>query len=370
MAEDGKDYYEILGVPRNATKEEIKRAYRRLALQYHPDRNKSPDAEEKFKQISEAYAVLVDDEKRRLYDMYGKAGVSKTYSTEDLFRSTWFDFDELFRDLGLGDFESIFERFFGFRKRPRQPAPTYVEAEISLSDVFNGGRKEVPLTLAETCSRCNGSGGEPGHVEKCTACNGTGQRVERVQTGFMYFTSVTTCSRCVGSGIIVKKACSVCKGRGQIEKTERVVVDIPAGSADGDTIVLHGKGLFDPESRRRGDLIVRLKLRPGRQFMLDGDRLVMFLPVSPSEVAAGREISVKFFDSVLKVRARRENLDAPIVFRGRGLPMRNGRRGDLEVRLKLVLPENVGPELLKVYGELLRYESSYMDEQRRRLFSE
>ncbi|MEM4287467.1 MAG: DnaJ domain-containing protein [Candidatus Caldarchaeum sp.] len=370
MAENGRDYYEILGVPRNATKEEIKRAYRRLALQYHPDRNKSPDAEEKFKQISEAYAVLVDDEKRRLYDMYGKAGVSKTYSTEDLFRSTWFDFDELFRDLGLGDFESIFERFFGFRKRPKQPAPTYVETEISLRDVFNGGRKEVPITTTERCPRCNGSGGEPGHVEKCTACNGTGQKVERVHTGFMYFTSVTTCSRCGGSGVMVKKACSTCKGRGHVEKTEKVVVQVPAGSADGDTVVLPGKGLFDPESGRRGDLFIRFRLRPGRQFMLNGDRLVMFLPVSPSEVAAGREISVKFFDGVLRIKLRRENLDTPVVFRGRGLPLKNGRRGDLEVRLRLVLPEHVSSELLRIYGELLPHESAYMDEQRHRLFSE
>ncbi|MEM2236903.1 MAG: DnaJ domain-containing protein [Candidatus Caldarchaeum sp.] len=370
MADNGKDYYEILGVPRNASKEEIKRAYRRLALQYHPDRNKSPDAEEKFKEISEAYAVLIDDEKRRLYDMYGRAGVSKTYSTEDLFRSTWFDFDELFKDLGLGDFETIFERFFGFRKRPRQPAPTYVEAEVSLYDVFKGSKKEVPITTTETCHRCNGSGGEPGYVERCSACNGTGQKVERVQTGFMYFTSVTTCSRCSGSGTIVRKACTVCRGRGFVEKTERLVVDIPPGSADGDTIVLRGKGLFDRESGRRGDLIIRLKLRPGRQFILNGDRLVMFLPVSPSEVVAGREISVKSFDGVLRVKLSRESLDTPVVFRGRGLPLRNGKRGDLEVRLKLVLPEHISPEHLRVYGELLPYESAYMDEERRRLFSE
>ncbi|MDW7977855.1 MAG: DnaJ domain-containing protein [Candidatus Caldarchaeum sp.] len=370
MPADGKDYYEILGVPRNATKEEIKRAYRKLALQYHPDRNKSPEAEEKFKEISEAYAVLVDDEKRKLYDMYGQAGVSRTYSTEDLFRSTWFDFDELFRDLGLGGFDSIFERFFGFRRRPQQPSPTYVEAELSLKEVLTGARKEVPITTAQTCGRCGGTGGEPGHVDRCSACNGTGQKVERVQTGFMYFTSVTTCSRCRGTGKVVRKACSACRGLGAVEKTEKVVVEVPAGVADGDSVVIREKGLYDHEVGRRGDLVVRFRINLGKQFSLDGDTLVMHLPVSPSEVAAGREVSVKSFDGPLKIKLRRENLEMPVVFRGRGLPMRNGRRGDLEVRIKLVLPKSLSHQQLRLYGELLPVESQYMDEERSRLFSE
>jgi molecular chaperone DnaJ len=229
MSENGKDYYEILGVPRNATKEEIKRAYRRLALQYHPDRNKSPDAEEKFKEISEAYAVLSDDEKRRLYDMYGRAGVSQRYSQEDLFRSTWVDFDELFRDLGFGGFESIFERFFGFGKGPRRPAATYADLELTLQDVLKGVSKEVSITTPATCERCGGTGGEPGYVEKCSACNGSGRKVERVQTGFMYFTSVTTCGSCGGTGLRIKRRCTVCGGRGFVERVDRVRVEVPAG---------------------------------------------------------------------------------------------------------------------------------------------
>ncbi|MEM4412745.1 MAG: DnaJ domain-containing protein [Candidatus Caldarchaeum sp.] len=369
MPADGKDYYEILGVPRNATKEEIKRAYRKLALQYHPDRNKSPDAEEKFKEISEAYAVLVDDEKRKLYDMYGRAGVSQTYSKEDIFSSTWVDFDELFRDLGLGGFDSIFERFFGFGRKPRTPSPTYVDAEISLREALRGGRTEIPITTTQTCERCGGSGGEPGHVEKCSVCNGTGQRVERVQTGFMYFTSVTTCGKCRGSGTVVRKACSACRGAGVVEKTERLVVEIPAGVADNDSVVIRGKGLYDQSAGRRGDLVIRFRLKLGKQFSLNEDRLVMHLPVSPSELASGREVEVSSFDGPLKIRLRIENLDTPIILRGRGLPMRNGKRGDLEVRLKLVLPKDVSRDQLKIYGELLPYESRRMDEERSRLFS-
>ncbi|MDW8083892.1 MAG: DnaJ domain-containing protein [Candidatus Caldarchaeum sp.] len=369
MPENGKDYYEILGVPRNATKEEIKRAYRRLALQYHPDRNKSPDAEEKFKEISEAYAVLVDDEKRRLYDMYGKAGVSQTYTTEDLFRSTWVDFDELFRDLGLGDFESIFDRFFGFGRKKRQAEPTVVEAEVGLEEVFKGGVKEVPISYPETCNRCGGTGGEPGHVDKCEACGGTGRRVERVQTGFMYFTSVTTCGKCGGHGTVVRKPCSTCRGSGVLTRTEKVVVNIPAGVSDGESIILRGKGLFDKSVGARGDLVVRVRVKTGPMFFLNKDRLVMLLPVAPSEVLMQRELNIPFFGENLKIRLRRELLDRPLVLRGKGPPNYGGGRGDLEIKLVLNIPEKIDREHLRHYADLLPFESHYMDEERRRIFS-
>jgi len=369
MVENGKDYYEILGVPRNATKEEIKRAYRRLALQYHPDRNKSPEAEEKFKEISEAYAVLIDDEKRRLYDMYGKAGVSQTYSKEDLFRSTWFDFEELFRDLGFGDLESIFERFFGYRRRPSKPTSTVVEVDVTISDLFKPTRKEVPITTYETCQRCGGNGGEPGFVEKCSTCNGTGQRVEKVQTGFMYFTSVTPCNKCGGSGLIIKKKCSLCRGRGVVEKVERVSVEISRGLGDGDVIVIPGRGLYDRNVGARGDLVVKLRLRPEKGFQVEGERLIMILPVSPSEVATEREVVLKYFDGLLRVRLRRDSLEKPIILKGRGLPLKDGRRGDLEIRAKVVLPENIDQRQLRLYVQLLEEEASFMDEMRDRLFS-
>ncbi|MEM4573821.1 MAG: J domain-containing protein [Candidatus Caldarchaeum sp.] len=369
MPSSDKDYYEILGVPRNATKEEIKRAYRKLALQYHPDRNKSPDAEEKFKEISEAYAVLVDDEKRKLYDMYGKAGVSQTYSTEDLFRSTWVDFDQLFKDLGLGDFESIFERFFGFGRRRRGPEPTVVTAEISLEEVFKGGVKEIPLNVAETCSRCGGRGGEPGFVDKCDVCGGTGNRVERVQTGFMYFTSVTPCGKCRGTGVIIRKACSTCRGKGVVSKTEKIMVTIPPGMSNGETIVVKGKGLYDEAAGGRGDLVVQVKVRTSRFFRFDGDRLVMILPVAPSEVVAQREVLIPFFGETLRIKLRRELLEKPLVLRGKGVPLHDGRRGDLEIRLQLNIPENISRDQQRIYSELLPSESALMDEERKRLFS-
>ncbi|MCS6784696.1 MAG: DnaJ domain-containing protein [Candidatus Caldarchaeum sp.] len=370
MRENGKDYYEILGVPRNATKEEIKRAYRRLALQYHPDRNKSPDAEEKFKEISEAYAVLIDDEKRKLYDMYGRAGVSQSYSTEDLFKSTWVDFDELFRDLGFGGFESVFERFFGFGRRKPQPEPTVVEAEIGLDEVFQGGVKEVPITFQTTCQRCNGTGGEPGHVDKCEACGGTGRKVERVQTGFMYFTSVTTCSKCRGYGTVVRKACTTCRGSGAVNQTEKVVVNIPAGISDGESLVIRGKGLFDKSAGARGDLVVHVRVRTGRMFRMDRDKLVMYLPVAPSEVVTQRELTVPFFGENLRIKLRRDLLDRPLILKGKGPPVYGGGRKDLEIKVVIDLPENIDREQFKRYAELLSSESAQMDQMRKRLFSQ
>ncbi|BAJ49881.1 molecular chaperone DnaJ [Candidatus Caldarchaeum subterraneum] len=369
MPSNDKDYYEILGVPRNATKEEIKRAYRRLALQYHPDRNKSPEAEEKFKEISEAYAVLMDDEKRRLYDMYGKAGVSQTYSTEDIFRSRWFDFEELFRDLGFGGFESLFERLFGFGRRQKSPQPTVVDVEISLEELYRGGVREIPLETYETCQRCGGAGGEPGYVDKCVECGGTGQSVKRVQTGFLYFTSVQPCGRCGGTGRVVRRSCSACRGRGMVSRTEKVVVNIPPGVGDGETLVLRGRGLYDMDAGSRGDLLVRVHVKLGRWFRFEDNRLVMLLPVAPSEVASQREITVPFFDGDIKVKLRRELLDKPLVIRGKGPPMAGGRKSDLEIRLVLKMPEHLGGEALKHYAELLRHESAHMDEERRRFFS-
>ncbi|GBC68559.1 Chaperone protein DnaJ [archaeon HR01] len=367
MAADGKDYYEILGVPRNASKEEIKRAYRRLALQYHPDRNKSPDAEEKFKEISEAYAVLSDDEKRRLYDMYGRAGVSSTYTEEDLFRSTRFDFEELFRDLGLGDFESIFERFFGFRGRDRGPEPTRVELEISLEDAFRGGERVFTINLRDVCDRCEGSGAEPGWLEKCRVCNGSGQRVERRQTGFMYFTTVTTCRACGGLGQTVKKRCEKCGGGGTVVRPSQVRVHVPPGVNDGDVLVLRNMGVWDRMGGRRGDLLVQFRVRPHPYIRRVGDNLVVNLPVAVSEVVSGRRIVVPTLDGDVEVKLSPELLTRPLILRGRGMPGGRGR-GDLEIRVEVTVPDNLSREVKNLYERLSLLEGGLMDEKRRRLF--
>ncbi|MEM3095584.1 MAG: J domain-containing protein [Nitrososphaerota archaeon] len=367
MEADGKDYYEILGVPRNASKEEIKRAYRRLALQYHPDRNKSPDAEEKFKEISEAYAVLSDDEKRRLYDMYGRAGVASSYTQEDLFRSMRFDFDELFRDLGFGDFETIFERFFGFGRRGRESEATLVDVEISLEEAFRGGEKSLTLDFTDVCDRCGGSGGEPGWVDRCGVCNGSGQRVDRRQTGFMFFTTVTTCQACGGTGQTVRKRCGRCGGEGVVRKPTSLHFTIPRGVRDGDSVVLRGMGVIGRHVGRRGDLIIRLHVKPHPIFERVGDNLIVVIPVTASEVVSGRRITIPTLDGVLELKLSPELVGRPYIVKGRGMPKPDRGRGDLDIRIKLTLPHNLSPEVRAIYQKLLEYEGALMDDERRRL---
>jgi len=203
-----RDYYEILGVSRNATKEEIKRAYRKLALKYHPDRNKSPEAEEKFKEISEAYAVLSDDEKRRQYDQYGFEGISGRYSWEDLYKTT--DFESIFRDLGFGGFDTIFDMFFGGRgrrkeRRIRRGADLQYEVTVTLEEAAKGINKEIEVPSIEICEACHGTGAEPGtKPTKCPKCNGTGEIRYTRTFGFSQFTTIRVCDKCGGRGYIIE----------------------------------------------------------------------------------------------------------------------------------------------------------------------
>jgi molecular chaperone DnaJ len=226
-----QDYYKILGIKKDSTKQEIKKAYRKLALKYHPDKNPSKEAEEKFKEISEAYAVLYDDEKRKLYDSYGHAGIDQRFSSEDIFRGA--DFGDIFRGMGI-DFDfginDIFERFFGNRTGFAQRgnyqsrgADLRYDMEINLEDAFNGLETTIRIPRSETCSKCNGSGAKPGTSPKtCPQCKGTGQLQASRRTAFGMFTQVTPCNRCKGQGKIIEERCSECNGRGLVQKTREI----------------------------------------------------------------------------------------------------------------------------------------------------
>src|SRR5919108_862802 len=241
-----RDYYEVLGVTKAAGKDEIKSAYRKLALQYHPDRNKSAGAEEKFKEISEAYAVLSDDEKRKRYDTYGHVG------TEDVFRGSGANFDENFKDIGFGGFRGIFEQIFGGRggfggmgggsdpfgfgfnfggSARRKGRDILYDVELSLEEVSKGRKDEIELPKLEKCGICNGNGAAPGTKRrKCNVCNGQGQ-TRRVysQNRFSTFVSLEPCQACRGQGEIIDKPCNVCNGSGRVRKNKKINLVIPAG---------------------------------------------------------------------------------------------------------------------------------------------
>jgi molecular chaperone DnaJ len=367
-----RDYYDVLGVPRDATKEQIKNAYRKLAMQYHPDRNKSPDAEEKFKEISEAYAVLSDDEKRRQYDMFGHAGISGRYTQEDIFRGT--DFDSIFRDLGFdfgfGGFDSIFDMFFGRgRERGRRarweswdnrPIPgddLRFDMEITLEQAFTGLKTEISVPHARECNTCKGTGIEPGkQPTRCSQCGGTGQLQQVRESATTRFVQITTCPRCGGRGQIIEYPCHECKGSGKVHIKRKIAVDIPPGVDNGTRIRIKGEGEPGIRGGPPGDLYVVTHVKPHPIFQREGNDLLVDVPISFTQAALGARIEVPTINSKAELRIP-PGTQSHTVFRlkGRGMPdISSGQRGDEFVRVIVRVPEKLTPrqrELLRQLAE-------------------
>jgi len=352
-----RDYYEILGVERNSSKDDIKKAYRKLALKYHPDKNKEKGAEEKFKEISEAYAVLYNDEKRRMYDQYGHAGIDQQYSTEDIFRTA--DFSEIFRGMGFG-FDDIFERFFGRRvgfeqeNHRRRGADLRYDIEISLEDAYNGLETEIQVPRTESCDVCNGNGAKPGtKPTKCPQCNGTGQaRVSR-KTPFGIFTQISTCSKCHGRGIIIEEYCQKCNGRGVIQITRGIELKIPRGIDEGSQLRLAGEG--EAGNGGSGDLYVMVHMKRHPKFNRNGPDLYYLKELSFPEAVLGAKVDVELLDGGIEKLKIPEGTQNGDVFRlsGRGMPNLRGRGyGDLYVEIKIKTPKKLSGKAKKLLEEL------------------
>lgn len=354
-----RDYYDILNVSRNATKEDIKNQYRTLALKYHPDRNKSPDAEERFKEISEAYAVLSDDEKRTQYDRFGHAGIDSRYSAEDIFRGA--DFDEIFRDLGFGfgGFESIFDVLFGGR-RPRGPVrgqDIRYDLEISLEQAYAGLTTEIEVPRTERCSECNGSGARPGtSPKKCPECGGTGQ-IQHVQvSGFMHFARIEPCRKCRGRGVVIERPCAVCGGAGNVERRRRINIKIPSGVDTGSQLILRGEGDAAGGNARRGDLFVVVNVRPHEIFQREGNDLLCHVDVNFSRATLGGEVEVPTLDGPAKIMVPPGTQSgATFRLRKKGMPaLRDYGRGDELVVLRVKTPTKLTPRQQELVRELSR----------------
>ncbi len=355
-----RDYYEVLGVSRDASQEEIKKAYRRLALKYHPDRNKSKEAEEKFKEISEAYAVLSDPEKRRLYDTYGHAGIDERYSQEDIFRSA--RFDDIFSDLGFGGIDRIFEMFFGGggAQAPRRGADLRFDMEITLEEAAKGAEKVVSYRRLETCGRCNGTGAEPGSGRvTCPQCGGSGRVGFTQRTPFGTYSQFTTCSRCRGEGRVVERPCRECGGAGRVERVRRLSVRIPPGVDSGARLRLAGEGEAGERGAPPGDLYIVVHVREHEVFKRAGSDLYVEVPITFSQAALGAELEVPTIDG------DREKLRIPAgtqtgeVFRikGRGMPVLNGYgRGDLLVKVVVRTPTKLSREERELFERLAELE--------------
>jgi molecular chaperone DnaJ len=366
-----KDYYDVLNIQRSASKEEIKNSYRKLALQYHPDRNKSPGAEEKFKEISEAYAVLSDDEKRKRYDTYGHVGA------EEVFRGSEANFDEVFKDIGFGGFRDIFDQIFGgrggvgnvgndpfggfgfsFGGGRRKGRDIIYDVELSLEEVLKGRKDEIELPKLEKCSNCGGSGSAPGtKPRKCTVCNGQGQ-TRRIynQNRFSTFVSLEPCRTCQGQGEIIDKPCAVCSGSGKFKKNKKLKLEIPAGVEDEMTLQLRGEG--EPsENGPAGDLLIRVHIRPHSLFeRLEDGHLLYNLNLKFTDLALGTEVKVPTLDGQEKLKIPQGTQPNTILnIRGKGLPHYGSYgKGDQLVRINVKIPTKLNDRQKLLLKELDR----------------
>lgn len=358
-----RDYYDVLGVDKNADKSVIKKAYRKLALRYHPDKNPSKDAEGRFKEISEAYAVLSDDEKRSMYDRYGHAGIDQQYSYEDIFRGV--DFGDIFRGSGFGfdsfGFDDIFERFFGHRmdfggrqrSRSRRGADLRYDVEINLEDSYKGLETIIRVPRAEICDICSGSGARPGTSPKtCPSCNGSGQIKNSRRTAFGMFTQVTTCGRCHGQGSVIEERCPECRGEGKVQKTRDIELKIPRGIDDGSQLRLAGEG--EAAGGGSGDLYVVVHIKKHYVFNRRGLDLHMVKDISFPDAALGAKIDIESLGGeVEKLRVPEGTQNGEMFkIRNKGMPGLHGRgRGDLYVEIHVKTPSKFSKKAKKLLEE-------------------
>ncbi len=351
MAENKRDYYEVLGVAKGASEEELKKAYRKLAKKYHPDVNPGDkEAETKFKEANEAYSVLSDPDKRARYDQFGHAGVDPNYGGGGGFGGDFGDFD-------LGDlFGSFFGGGFGGggfgggssrRNGPQKGESLRANVSVSFEEAAFGCEKELNLNRVEPCDDCQGTGCAEGTTaEVCPDCHGSGSVRVQQRMGGMAFSSTTQCSRCRGTGKIIHQPCKSCHGAGSVKKQKRIVVTIPAGIDDGQAVSLRGQGNAGKNGGPAGDLIVGVRIKPHSVFKRDGTAVLYEHPISFYQAAMGAELEIPTIDGKVKY-----NLPAgtqtgtTFRLRGKGIPeLRGHGRGDQYVTVTVKTPASLSSE--------------------------
>lgn len=360
MAENKRDYYEVLGVSKTASADEIKKAYRKLAKQNHPDLNPNDKAAEaRFKEANEAYEVLSNPEKRQKYDQFGHAGVDPNFGAGG-FGGGGFGFD----DIDLGDiFGSFFGGGFGGSSRARSAAQRGESLRASLTLSFEeaafGCEKEISIGRTEACPSCHGSGAESGTTpETCSNCHGTGAVKTTHRTPLGMMSSTSTCPNCNGTGKIVKDPCKACRGTGKTRTTRKIKVKVPAGIDEGQTISLRGEGNAGSNGGPAGDLLINITIRPHPVLTRDGTSVLCEVPITYAQAVLGAEIEVPTLDGKVKYTVP-EGTQTGTVFRlrGKGIPVLNAKtRGDQFVRVNIEVPKNLTQkqkDLLKNFAESL-----------------
>ncbi|MBI1734317.1 MAG: DnaJ domain-containing protein [Candidatus Rokubacteria bacterium] len=354
-----RDYYDVLGVPRDAKTAAIKDAFRGLALRYHPDRNKEPGAADRFREIAEAYAVLSDPKKRAEYDRAGFAAIGDL-TPEDLFGGI--DLDDLLGGLGFDAGGGLFDRFFGRRRAgPPRGADLTVDLEVPLVRVLAGGEEQVHVRRPETCGDCRGSGAEHGTaVRACAPCGGSGRQVtSRRETGIA-FQRISTCPACGGRGTVVERACPRCSGRGEVERAETLAVKIPAGIEEGVALRIPGRGVPGGEAGGvPGDLYVVVRTTPDARWHRDDVDLWRTETIGVADAVLGTRIDVPTLDGHRRLTIPPGIQPGTVLrLRGQGLPaFGGGRRGDLHVRVDVHVPERPSAEARTLWERLRQLES-------------
>lgn len=370
-----RDYYEVLGIDKGASDSDIKKAYRKLAKQYHPDMNPGDKAAEaKFKEANEAYEVLGDSQKRARYDQFGHAGTDPN--------GFGGGFGGGFNDFDFGGFGDIFETFFGggggfgtrtsnARRGPQKGADLKYSMEISFEEAAFGVKREVTVNRMEVCPTCSGVGSKPGHQPAtCQNCNGTGQMQYKQRTPFGQFVNIKTCDACHGEGKIITQPCENCSGKGRVRKHTKLQVNIPAGIDDGQTISIRGEGEHGLKGGPSGDLFITIKVKPHAIFKRQGNDITCDIPITFTQAALGAEIEVPTLDGKEKyVIPEGTQTGSVFKFKGKGVPfLRGGGRGDHYVKVSVEVPRKLNDkqkEILKQFAELVGDE---VHEQRKGFF--
>ena len=342
-----RDYYEVLGIARDATDEEIKKAFRKLAFKHHPDHNHDDGADERFKELNEAYEVLADADKRAAYDRFGHGGAEG-----------WFG--QGFEGFGFGGLGDIFDAFFGgattaTRRAQRRGADLHSGITITFEEAAFGCRKEVTVSRTERCFLCQGTGSKPGsQPSRCPGCNGRGQ-VRRVQQSiFGRFTNITICPQCHGEGRVITEPCPQCRGKSKEKLKRRLAVEIPAGVDEGTQIRLNGEGDVGERGGSSGDLYITVTVLPHQLFKRDGNNILYELPINFAQAALGAEVAVPTLYGEIRLKVPAGSQTGKFFcFRGKGIPhLHRGGRGDQMVRLLVVTPEKLNKEQRRLFNEL------------------
>lgn len=355
-----RDYYEVLGVGKSASADDIKRAYRRMAMKYHPDKNPDDkEAETRFKECAEAYEVLSDPEKRRRYDQFGHEGL-RGMGMRDYTHMRWQDIGSIFEDIfGFGDFGDLFG--MGGRRQTRRAGPTRgydleTSVELTLGDIAKGSEKTIEFTRQDLCEECSGGGCAKGTTPgKCPSCNGSGQ----ISRGGGFFQMISTCPQCRGSGQVITNPCKKCKGTGRVPKKRIVSVKIPPGVHGGQGIRVGGEGEPGRGGGPRGDLYCYVRIRPHEFLQRDGNDLIAVVPVSFTQAALGATIDVPSLDGMKQLKVPPGTQYGNIFrIKGQGLPdMRTRRTGDELVQIIIETPTKLNTKQQEMLREFAKTEN-------------